>query len=94
MKKTKSEMNDWLRPKYDRTDLGEITARGMVVGPDIRVVHSTRCLLTAQQAIRSHEPVAVLRLCGRGEENQQREGAQRYAYRFVSYRVHRDLSRC
>jgi hypothetical protein len=24
MKKAKSEMNDWLRPEYDRTDLGEI----------------------------------------------------------------------
>jgi hypothetical protein len=46
------------------TDLGEVAARRVVVGPDVRIVHSLRCLLTTKQTVGSHQPVAVLCLAG------------------------------
>src|SRR6202011_170339 len=73
-----------------RTGLGEIIARGMVVGPDVRIVNSSRCLLTTKQTIRSQEPVAVLRPRGRRKENQESQASQGQDRRHASHRNHHE----
>jgi hypothetical protein len=68
MKKAKSESNDWLRPEYHRSDLGEV----------VRGKYARRCCnLTQRGAGAEAEPLPVADAAGRRSPRQRRRPPSR-----------------